>query len=139
MKLEDVASIDNTFKKNISRFTQASIKVLKELELLETKKIGQSFYISITQKGIELLEKTPKNLVTTNSRLGNKSLTPLIGFIFNEFRKHSLPDKNNEINRKIFEDKITDYFDVTKNELNDIFSTIKTEMTLSPILLLPKI
>ena len=132
--LEDVAvAISPAVKKNISRFTQASVKVLKELDLLRDKKIGQKRYISITEKGIELLNKTPNNLVTTNSRIGNKSLTPLLGFILNEFKKNSMIDDTFDLDRNNFESRIKEFFEITDSELNEIFQTIKNEIDPSPL------
>lgn len=132
--LENIANINSSFKKNIARFTQSSVKVLKELDLIKDQTIGQNSYISITEKGIHLLNKTPKNLVTSNSLIGTKSLTPLLGFILNEFKKNSLINDTCDIDRNSFESRIKSFFEISSDELNDIFQTIKNEIDPSPLL-----
>lgn len=80
-------SLSQKFQDEAGRFSLALLKFLNAGSLIAESKDGWKRYISITQKGKDLIEKTPGNAIFYGHAVSGYQMTPLLGNLLNLFEE----------------------------------------------------
>src|SRR5439155_3270960 len=86
--------VDRVFEREAGRFSLSLLAFLQSAGLISVADTKRTKLVRITDKGLSLIQKTPGHSAFYGHRVGEQSLTPLLGHLLRLFEQSVKDDRH---------------------------------------------